>query len=313
MMSKFVITGGAGYIGCHMAIRLVQDGHIVKVIDKTPKSSATLLSTLNNNNFSYLEADICDSDLDSHILGFDTVIHFAANTDAKIGFENPDIDFQQGIFQTFKVLQAMKKSRVKKIIFSSSGTVYGDTTVIPTSENVSLLSPISMYGASKLASENLINAFCHMYDMKSWIFRIANVIGKDSRKGVIFDLIKKLQKDSQLLDVLGNGDQSKDYVYIDDCIDAILHAYEKSDEKINLYNIGSNSSISVKEIVQIILQEMNLSPKINYLGGPDGWKGGGWEGDITRVHLDTSKIKKTGWSQKMFSKEIIKRAVKDIL
>ena len=111
MVSKFVITGGAGYIGGHMAIRLVQDGHIVKVIDKTPKSSATLLSTFNNNNFSYLEADICDSDLDSHILGFDTVIHFAANTDAKIGFENPDIDFQQGIFQTFKVLQAMKKKQ----------------------------------------------------------------------------------------------------------------------------------------------------------------------------------------------------------
>lgn len=312
-MSKFVITGGAGYIGGYMTIRLLQDGHIVKVIDKNPKNSSPLLSTLNDVNFSYLETDICNSNIESDILGFDTIIHLASNTNAQIGYKNPNIDFQQGIFQTFKILEAMNSSKIKRIIFSSSGTVYGNSTIIPTPESSSNLSPISIYGASKFASENLINAFCHMYNMKSWIFRIGNVIGKDCRKGVVFDLVEKLKKNPQLLDIMGDGEQSKDYVYIDDCIDAILYTYKKSNDKINLYNIGSDSSISVKEIAEIIIQEMKLNPKINYLGGPDGWKGGGWEGDVTKVHLDTSKLKKIGWIPKLSAKEIVKHAIKDIL
>ena len=312
-MSKFVITGGAGYLGSYMAIRLLQEGHIVKVIDKTPQKSSLLPKDLNNENLSYLETDICNSELDSHIIGFDTVIHFAANTNAKIGFEKPQIDFHEGIYQTFKVLESMKQTNINKIIFSSSGTVYGDSEIIPTSENANSLSPISIYGAAKLSSENLINAFCNMYDMKSWIFRIGNVVGKDCRKGVIFDLIKKLQQNSQSLEVLGNGEQTKDYVYIDDCIDSILHTYKESNEKINVYNVGSGSTVSVKDIVQIVLQEMNLNPTINYLGGPDGWKGGGWEGDVAKVHLNISKIKEVGWSPKILSSEIIRQAIKDIL
>ena len=268
---------------------------------------------MNDVNFSYLETDICNSNIESDILGFDTIIHLASNTNARIGYENPNIDFQQGIFQTFKILEAMNSSKINRIIFSSSGTVYGNSTIIPTPESSSNLSPISIYGASKFASENLINAFCHMYNMKSWIFRIGNVIGKDCRKGVVFDLVEKLKKNPQLLDIMGDGEQSKDYVYIDDCIDAILYTYKKSNDKINLYNIGSDSSISVKEIAQIIIQEMKLNPKINYLGGPDGWKGGGWEGDVAKVHLNISKIKEVGWSPKILSSEIIRQAIKDIL
>jgi UDP-glucose 4-epimerase len=312
-MAKFVVTGGAGFIGSHMTSRLLKNGHDVKVVDKISQDKAIRLqSVIDNNRFSYRQIDLSNStDLVSEFKGHDTVIHFAASADISLGHKNTDLDLRQGTMVTYHVLEAMRLSRVKEIIFSSSSTVYGYPNKIPTSEDVGLLFPASLYGASKLASEALISAFCYLFDVKSWIFRFGNVIGGDTARGVIYDLVHKLKNNSDELEVLGNGEQLKDYINIDDCIDAMLYTHSKVTDRINAYNLSSGTTLSVKEVVNIILEEMNLNKtKIRYTGGPPGWDGGGWAGDVKIVHYDETKIKNIGWSPKLSSREAVRLAIR---
>lgn len=315
-MTKFIVTGGAGFIGSHMVKRLLNDGNDVRVIDKIPLENASRLKLIRkNNNFSYYQRDLSQVEtLDTDFGGFDVVIHFAANADVSLGIKNTDLDLKQGTLVTWKVLEAMRRCNIKRIIFSSSSTIYGFPVNIPTTEYIGMLFPASLYGASKLASEALISAFCYLYDMKCWIFRFGNVIGNDTAHGVIFDLVNKLKKNQDELEVLGNGQQVKDYVNIDDCLNAILHAFSKVEEKINVFNLSSGTKLSVQDIVKIILEEMNLkNTKIKYTGGPKGWGGGGWKGDVKIVHYDISKLKKTGWSPKLSSVDAVRLAVREII
>ena len=296
-----------------MVSRLLIDGNEVRVIDKIPLDQAIRLKSVSNNKkFSYYQRDLSRVEtLESDFRGFDAVVHFAASADISLGQKNTDLDLKQGTIVTWKVLEAMRLCNIKRIIFSSSSTVYGFPIKVPTTEDTGMMFPASLYGASKLASEGLISAFCYLYDIKCWIFRFGNVIGNDTARGVIFDLIHKLKKNQDDLEVLGNGEQVKDYINIDDCIDAILHSFSKTSEKINVFNLSSGTILSVKDVVKIILEEMKLkNTRIKYTGGPQGWGGGGWAGDVKIVHYDISKLKKIGWSPKFSSADAVRLAVK---
>lgn len=316
VVTKFIITGGGGYIGSHMALRLLKEGHEVRVVDKIPLEKAFRLKTvMDNKRFSYSQVEISETaDLVPIFKGFDVVFHFAASADITLGFQQTDLDIKQGSMLTYKVLETMRQAGVKNIIFSSTGTVYGYPTKVPTPEDVGTFLPISLYGASKLTSEGLISAFCYCYGLNGWIFRFGNIIGKDSQRGVIWDLIGKLKKSSSELEVLGDGKQLKDYVYIDDCLDAMLYGYSKSKEKVNVFNIGSDSNLAVKDIAEIIFEETKLKGvKVRFTGGPPGWKGGGWPGDVNLVLYDISRLKKLGWKPRFSSREAVKQAVRETL
>jgi len=311
-LTRFIVTGGAGFIGSKIVLRLLDDGHVVRIVDKVSKKDAKRIKTLlNNKSLSYLQIDLSRT---KHFdfKGFQTVIHLAAPADASIGYKNTDLDLKHGTISTYNVLESMRFHGIKKIIFSSSSTVYGYQDKIPVGEDNGLLFPASLYGASKLSSEAIISAYCYLYGIKSWIFRFGNVLGSDVRRGVIFDLVNKLRKNEHELKVLGNGKQIKDYIHVDDLVEAILHAYQKSDEKINVFNLGSGI-LSVKEIVKTILDEMKLNKtKVTYAGGPKGWHGGGWPGDINLVHYNTSKIKRIGWKPTYSPEKAVRLAVRGI-
>jgi len=311
-LTRFIVTGGAGFIGSKIVQRLLDDGHVVRIVDKISKKDAKRIQTLlNNRNLSYLQVDLSRTK-QFDCKGFQTVIHFAAPADASMGYKNTDLDLKHGTISTYNVLESMRLHGIKKIIFSSSSTVYGYQNKIPIREDHGMLFPASLYGASKLSSEAIISAYCYLYGIKSWIFRFGNVLGPDVRRGVIFDLANKLRKNEHELKVLGNGKQIKDYIHVDDLVEAILHAYQKSDEKINVFNLGSGI-LSVKEIVKIILDEMKLKKtKVTYSGGPKGWHGGGWPGDINLVYYDTSKIKRIGWKPKHSPEKAVRLAVRGI-
>ncbi|MDH4130128.1 MAG: NAD-dependent epimerase/dehydratase family protein, partial [Spirochaetota bacterium] len=240
---------------------------------------------------------------------FDIVFHLAANPEVKM--ENPDVHFEENIHATYNLLEFMRKKNIKNIVFTSTSTVYGEPKIIPTPEDYAPLMPISLYGASKLACENLITAYCHNYDFKAVVLRLANVIGYRSTLSVVVDFVKKLKINPKKLEILGDGTQDKSYLYIDDCVDAILVALNNSNEKINIFNIGSEDKIKVIDIAKIVTKELGLkNVEFYFTGGVDG--GRGWKGDVKLMQLSIEKIKKLGWKPKYKSKEAIEKTA-DIL
>jgi UDP-glucose 4-epimerase len=311
---KFIITGGSGFIGRQLTLNLLSSGNSVKNIDKkSPKNIHKNLTKNELSNYSFVKLDLTKHDIKKHLKGYDVVIHLAANSNARLGYKKPQVDFNDGLISTFNVLEAMRKSNISEIIFSSSSTVYGNSPIIPTPENTSTI-PISNYGAAKLASESFILSYSELYDIKCWIFRFGNVIGKDSSQGVVFDLIRKLQKNKNTLEVLGNGNQKKDYIYIDDCVEGILHAYYNTKKTKNIFNLGTATTISVKEIVKLILKKMSLSnTPINFMDKNKKLQGGGWPGDVPKIILDNTKMKNLGWIPRYNSKKSITLSIDDIL
>ena len=193
------------------------------------------------------------------------------------------------------------------LIFTSTSTVYGEPTKIPTPEDYAPLKPISTYGASKLACEALISAYAYTYGFKAIIYRLANIVGPRSKHGVIYDFIQKLNKNPKELEIRGDGTQNKSYLYISDCIEAMLLGLEKTTEQVEIYNVGSENQVDVKTIAQIIIEEMGLkNVKLTFTGGVDG--GRGWKGDVKNMLLDIDKIKALGWKPKLNSKQAIKKA-----
>jgi UDP-glucose 4-epimerase len=288
---RIFITGGAGFIGSNLVKKLGRQNQIT-IYDK--KNGDDLL------DFAKLRRTLKN---------YDFVFHLASNPDIAKSEKYPKLDLDQGVIATFNVLEAMRQNNVKKIVYTSGSGVYGDQGLKYTSENFGPLLPVSMYGASKLAAEGLISAFCHMYNMQSWIFRPANIVGPGQTHGVGYDFIKKLEKNSQELVILGDGSQSKSYLYVDDLISAMLLAIKKSNDKVNFFNAASNSFIDVKTIAQIAVKEMGLkNVKFKYTGGPKGWKG-----DVPKVRLDITKIKKLGWQSKLNSNQAIRQSIRDLL
>jgi len=299
---KALVTGGAGFIGSHLIDALLKRGYDVACIDNFSSGKMEFIEH-NLDKIKLIKGDLLNrEDIKKALEDVDIVFHLAANPDVRIGAENTEVHFNQNIVATYNLLEEMRIASVKKIIFTSSSTVYGEAEKIPTPEHYGPLLPISLYGASKLAAEALITAYCHTFDMEAKIYRFANVVGPRSTHGVIYDFIHKLLKDKTKLEILGDGSQKKSYLYIDDCIDAMFFGM-RSEKQVDIFNIGSEDWINVKRIAEIVSEEMKLQPRFIFTGGIDGR---GWKGDVKIMKLDISKLKKLGWKPRYNSEEAIR-------
>jgi UDP-glucose 4-epimerase len=303
------VTGGAGFIGSHLVDRLIEAGHSVTVFDNLSSGRAEFLKH-HTRNIKFVQSDLLDlQSVLASMKNHDAVFHLAANPDARLGIEHTDLDLKQETIATYNVLEAMRRQAVKKIVFSSSGTIYGETPVIPLTEDYGPVLPISLYGAGKVASEGLISAFCYTFGMQGWIYRFANVIGDRGTHGVIFDFIHKLRKNPHELEVLGDGTQEKPYIHVQECIDGILFGLDHSHDKVNVFNLGCDSSTDVTTIAHMVIDAMGLSDvKIRYTGGDRGWPG-----DVPQVRFNCNKINSLGWKARHTSDEAVRMTVEALV
>jgi len=315
--NSVLITGGAGFIGSHLAEKLIESGIKVKVLDNlVTGKKENLENCWNKKNFEFFQQDLGNLGNADFLDNVDIVFHLAADPEVRTGYDKPENSFNENIVNTFNLLQKIKHSKVKKFMFASSSSVYGNANVLPTPENYSPLLPISHYGASKLACEALISSFCHNYDIDGMIIRPANVIGARGRHGLIWDLIHKLKKDQSKLEILGNGKQSKSFIHISDTIEGIFHIINNTKEKIEIFNIGTEDSIEIMNVAKIVCKNMNLE-NIMIQTKENEEDGIGWKGDIKKAHLDIKKLKSLGWntnlssieSADLTSQEIIKEGI----
>tara|TARA_B100000035_G_scaffold278357_1_gene257265 strand:+ start:14107 stop:15081 length:975 start_codon:yes stop_codon:yes gene_type:complete len=306
-INNVFITGGAGFIGSNVTDKMLALGKNVTVYDNFSTGKKCFLEhALKNEKFSLIEGDVLDIELlKKSLANHDFVFHFSANADIRYGLEHPKKDLEQNTIATFNVLESMRKNNITKIAFSSTGSVYGNTSVIPTPENAPFPIQTSLYGSSKLAGETLISSYCEGYNFKSWIFRFVGVLGERYTHGHLYDFYKKLKKNPLEINVLGNGKQRKSYIYIQDCIDSMICAIEKSTNIINIYNLGCDEYIEVDDSVKIISNFLNLNPSITHSGGSQGWIG-----DNPFIYLDTKKIRKLGWKEKNTIEEGIIKTIK---
>jgi len=314
-VKNILVTGGAGFIGSSLVPVLLDKGYCLNVIDHlSTGKKENILPFYSNTNFKFVELDLLDvSKLKQVVNESDLIYHLAANVEVRKGELDTEIDFLNNIVATRNLLESIRTSdKCKKIIFTSSSVVYGEPITIPTPEDYGPLSPISLYGASKLACEALISGYVGMFGINAIIFRLANIVGPSSDHGVIFDLIKKLKKpDNKYLEVLGDGTQKKSYLYIDDCIDALVLGLNEISSGMKIFNVGSEDQVDTNTIAHIILEELGLNREIKYVTKEKD--GRGWLGDIKNMLLSTDKIKKIGWKINYSSKESVSLTVKKIV
>ncbi len=304
---RYFVTGGAGFIGSHLVDKLITCGEVTVYDNLSSGRKEFIQHHLSKPNFRFIQADLLDLDrLQREMPDQDVVFHLAANPDARLGISDTSLDLKQEIIATYNVLEAMRTNGVKKMVFSSSGTIYGETPVVPLPEDYGPVLPISLYGAGKLASEGLITAFCHTFDMQCWIYRFANIVGKRGTHGVIFDFIHKLKNDPNQLEILGDGTQEKPYLSVEDCVEGMLFGMENSDERVNFFNLGCESTTDVSTIAKMVVQEMGLkNVKFKFTGGDRGWPG-----DVPQVRFNIKKMEKLGWKPKFSSNQAVRRAIK---
>ena len=305
-MQHFIITGCSGFIGSSMVDRLLELGHRVTGVDNLSTGQLRFLdSAINNQRFKFVEQDLLDlNKLKVSFKEADSVIHFAANADVRFGTDHPERDLEQNIICTFNVLEAMRANGIKEIAFSSTGSVYGEAKLIPTPEDAGFPVQTSLYGASKAAGEGLIAAYCEGYGFQSWIFRFVSILGERYTHGHVFDFYHKLKVDPSQLSVLGNGRQRKSYLYVQDCIDAILIAMDKAQDKVNIFNLGVDGYCEVNDSIGWICESLGVNPRLEYAGGDRGWIG-----DNPFIYLDTTRIKALGWTPKHTIKEGVLKTV----
>jgi UDP-glucose 4-epimerase len=358
-LRRILVTGGAGFIGSSLVnVLMVSRNYHVTVLDNLSRGSKENISSwLVSPNFKFVLADLLDdsnihqeekSALQQTVNNSDIIFHLAANPDVVVGADNTRIDFQQNVQATYNLLEAIRKSQLnpdlksnsnkKKLIFASSSTVYGEADIRPTPESYSPLRPISLYGATKLAGEAIISGYCHMFGIQCVVARLANIIGARSTHGIVYDFITKLTSHPDYLDILGNGQQNKSYLYIDDCISALIllsdrieanledadsgdhneknsphqnfssdnkkisynrNSHQKKQSSLEVYNVGSDDTINVLRIAQIVIDQLSLTnDKVRKIF-KDNFEGGrGWKGDVPEFWLDCSKLKAVGWRPK---------------
>ena len=304
-----LVTGGAGFIGSHLVDALVVKGKKVRVIDNFSSGRMEFLSH-HNNNVEIIECDLLDfENVNKAMEGIETVHHLAANPDIRLGTEVTDTDLKQGTFATYNILEAMRKNNVKNISFASSSAIYGEAEEMPTTEKYGPLLPISLYGASKIASEVLITAWIGTFGGKAWIHRFANIVGPRGTHGVIFDFIHKLKKTPDRLEVLGDGFQEKSYMSVGDCVNSMLHLIGNTNNDVNLFNLGTGDTCSVRRIAEIVVEESKFrNVKIEYTGGKRGWAG-----DVPKTFLNVDELLKTGFEPTRMSEETIRDCVIDLI
>jgi len=315
---KALVTGGAGFIGSHLVDRLMREGWNVVVIDNLSVGNLKNIKRwLDNKRFKFIRGDLKDAEVaDDAVDGVGVVFHFAANPEVRVGETNPSVHFRENLVCSFNVLEAMRRSRsAKTLVFASTSTVYGETSVLPTPESHGPLIPISTYGASKLGCEGLACSYAGTFGLRTLILRFANVVGSRSGHGVIVDFVEKLRADPSRLEILGDGTQKKSYLWIDDCIEAVLgltRRFLESKERVEIFNAGSEDQGTVSRIGEIVVEEMGLHDvKFVFTGGVDG--GRGWRGDVKIMHLSIEKLLEAGWKPKFNSEQAVRLAVQTIL
>lgn len=310
-MTNMLITGAAGFIGSHLTDRLLQDGHRVTGYDNLASGRMEWIEhNLDDDRFTFVHADLLDLDaLNEAMTGHDVIWHLGANTDIREGNRNTDLDLKNDTIATYNVLEAMRHQGVGKLLFASSATVYGEAKKMPTSEDDGPLFPISLYGAGKLACEGLVSAYSHLFDIQAWMFRFGNVLGSRMGHGVIFDFIGKLTKNSEELEILGDGKQEKPYFLVGDCIDGMLFAFNNSTKQCDVFNLSSKSTVSVSQIAEIVVGEMGLDDvRFRYTGGKRGWPG-----DVPVVRFDPGKLTRLGWSVRYGAADAVRMATRQLL
>jgi UDP-glucose 4-epimerase len=286
------VTGGAGFIGSNLVDRLLASGWSVVAYDNFSTGQRRFLETASASGaFTIVQGDVLDAELLKRVMaGCDTVFHLSANADVRFGLEHPSRDLQQNTIGTFNVLEAMRANNVRRLVFASTGSVYGETTLFPTPEDAPFPVQTSLYAASKLACEGMIEAYCEGYGMQAWIFRLASVLGERYSHGHVFDFCNQLLRDPTCLRVLGDGTQRKSYVYVQDCVAAIWAGLERATERVNLFNIATPQTVTVKESIGVITHELGVRPEIIFSGGRQGWIG-----DNPHIELATGRLRALGW------------------
>lgn len=309
---KYFITGGAGFIGAHLANYLLDNtkSKIVIYDNFCNGRLYPLEKRLNDDRLEIVDADVKDlGRLTNSMSGSNIIYHFASNADIAAAATDPTVDFWNGTYLTHNVLEAMRINNIKKILFTSGSGVYGEVPQKPIPENYEEMIPISTYGSCKLSSESLISAYSHMFEITGIIVRFANVVGPHQTHGVAYDFIRRLTHNPKELKILGDGNQSKPYIHINDIINALKLLELKFNSGFNVFNVGSSDNLTVKNIADLIVKKMGLNDvKYNFTGGPRGWKA-----DVPNYQLDTSKIRNLGWENKLNSFKAVEHAIESML
>src|SRR5713101_7223285 len=314
-MGRFFIVGGAGFIGSHFTDVLLATAGIESVTIYDNLSSGRdwhFAKHLSNPKFKFINGDVKDIEaLKRAMGGSEVVIHLASNPDIARAVTEPDIDFREGTYLTERVLEAMRLTSAKRILYASGSGVYGDLGMLEAGEDYGPLVPISTYGASKLAGEALISSYCHMFELSACVFRFGNVVGPRQTHGVGFDFLRSLREDPARLRILGDGSQSKSYIHVEDVIAAVLCAHEKTVERFCAYNVATSDYITVEKIARIVCDSVGLDPSqvsFEFTGGDRGWKG-----DVPIVRLNTDRIRALGWKCSRSSAEALRASVLALL
>lgn len=303
---RCLVTGGAGFIGSHLVDRLLADGHAVTAYDNLSTGRRAFLADAEaDENFRMVEGDVLDAErLTAAVQSHDIVFHLAANADVRFGTSQPRRDLEQNTIATFNVLEAMRATGVRQIVFSSTGSIYGEPDVFPTPETCPFPVQTSLYGASKLAGEGLISAYAEGFGFQAFIFRFVSLLGERYSHGHVIDFYRKLAADPTAIDVLGDGQQRKSYLYVHDCIDAVLLAVERGTSAVSIFNLGTDDSCTVDESLGWICEELNVAPVRRYAGGTRGWIG-----DSPRIVLDTARIRSLGWEPTLSIRDAVIRTL----
>jgi len=290
------ITGGAGFIGSNLVDRLLAAGHTVTAYDNFSTGQLRFLDAAEQHPaFRLVEGDLMDLPrLTEAVAGHDVVFHLAANADVRFGTQHPRKDLEQNTIATFNVLEAMRTNGMRRVAFSSTGSIYGEPEIFPTPENAPFPIQTSLYGASKLACEGLLQAYAAGFDFQVYIFRFVSILGERYTHGHVFDFYKKLLADPGYIEVLGNGRQRKSYLYVQDCIDAMLMVMEHVHDPVNIYNLGTDEYCTVDDSLDWICEHLGVNPERRYTGGERGWIG-----DSPFIFLDTTKVRSLGWQPKL--------------
>lgn len=304
-MTRSLVIGGAGFIGSHLVDRLVERGPVTLYDNLSVGRRAFVAEHLEQGCASLVEADVLDLEaLTSAMQGHELVVHLAANPEARWGLERTRLDLEQGTIATYNVLEAMRRTGVRRLLFSSSGTVYGDSSEVASEAALHRL-PISLYGASKLAGEALISAFVECFGLRAWVYRFGNVVGPRGTHGAALDFLNKLRRDPTSLEVLGDGRQSKPYLFVTDCVEGMLFGLDHADEPLNIHNLAPPDTTSVARIAELCVQASpHKSAVIRYTGGDRGWPG-----DVPRSFMSPDKLAALGFRVRHTSDEAIERAV----
>lgn len=300
------VTGAAGFIGSSLVDRLLAAGHTVAGYDNfSTGRQAFLRGAMGHPAFRIVRGDVLDTDrLTREMRGSDIVFHLAANADVRFGVDHPGRDLEQNTIATFNVLEAMRRTGTTRIVFSSTGSVYGEPDVFPTPEDAPFPRQTSLYGASKVAGEGLISAYCEAFDFRGWIFRFVSILGERYTHGHVFDFHRSLLADPSRLRVLGNGRQRKSYLYVQDCIDAILLAIAADGSGLSTFNLGTDEYCEVNDSIRWITSHLGLAPVLEYSGGERGWVG-----DSPFIFLDCRRMRALGWAPKLSIRDSVIRTL----